>query len=46
MKRIQRFWFVIIVIAVVFISSALSCGSNPILYTIHVWNDHGAGIAI
>jgi len=46
MKRIQRFWFVIIVIAVVFVSSALSCGSNPILYTIHVWNDHGAGIAI
>ena len=46
MKRIRRFWFVIFVIAAVFISSALSCGSNPILYTIHVWNNQGAGISI
>ena len=46
MKRIKRFWLVIIVIAVVFIPSALSCGSNPVLLTIHVWNNQGAGIAI
>ena len=46
MKRIKRFWLVIIVIAVVIISSALSCGSNPILFTIHVRNDQGAGIEI
>jgi hypothetical protein len=46
MKRIKRFGFVIIVIAVVFAFSALSCGSNPVLLTIHVWNNQGAGIEI
>jgi hypothetical protein len=46
MKKVKRFRLVIIVIAVAFVFSALSCGSNPVLFTVHVWNNQGAGIEI